>query len=180
MELTNVEHAKLMQETSLVTIFGYSINIYGLIILALVLLFMWAVFRANDDPNTDFDWLDLVTAPDPNTGINRASATKMLQLVGGITGTFIVVKLTLQNNISFEIFAAYLTYVASIEGFSKFMLAKYGVRGEDRTHAVSDRKKSRHYSDGDHHDHYPPPPPRRRADTDGNDGPMPRPRDIDD
>ena len=85
-----------------------------------------------------------------------------------------------KNNISFEIFAAYLTYVASIEGFSKFMLAKYGVRGEDRTHAVSDRKKSRHYSDGDDRDHNPPPPAKRRADTDCNDGPMPRPRDIDD
>lgn len=53
------------------------------------------------------------------------STTKILQLVGGVTSTWIVVKLTLTTGINWDIFAIYLAYVASVEGFSKVISAKY-------------------------------------------------------
>lgn len=109
------------------TIFGFTFNAYAIIALVLLVGFIILIYRANADPKTDFDWMDLVTAVDQQTGKVQASATKLLQLIGGATGTFIVIKLTLQNNITFDIFSIYLAYVASIDGFSRFMLAKYGV-----------------------------------------------------
>jgi hypothetical protein len=61
----------------------------------------------------------------------KISATKILQLVGGFVGTFIVIKLTLQGQLDWDIFAIYLGYVASIDGFSKLVMAKYGARASD-------------------------------------------------
>lgn len=107
-------------------IFGYDINLWAIVVIFILAIIAYGLIRANKDPNTDFEWVHLVTDVDQATGKVKASATKILQLIGGITGTFIVVKLTLQNNLPFEIFGAYLAYVASIDGFSKFMLARYG------------------------------------------------------
>jgi hypothetical protein len=117
-------------QNSLITLFGYQFNVYAIIIALLLTLFLIAVIIAQRDPESEFDWTDLVMSIDQSSGKKVASASKILQLVGGATGTFIVIKLTLQNNISFDIFATYLAYVASIESFSKFMIAKYGVRGQ--------------------------------------------------
>ena len=119
-------------QSSIITLFGYHFNVYGIIIALLLTLFLIAVIIAQRDPNSEFDWTDLVMSIDQSSGKKVASASKILQLVGGATGTFIVIKLTLQNNISFDIFATYLAYVASIESFSKFMIAKYGVRGQSQ------------------------------------------------
>ncbi len=121
-----------MAEQSMVTLFGLTFNIYAAIIIVLLIIIAWAMIRANKDPNNEFEWSHLVTDVDQSTGRTKASATKILQLVGGAVGTFIVIKLTLQNNISFDIFGIYLAYVASIDGFSKFMTARYGVRRDDQ------------------------------------------------
>ncbi len=69
------------------------------------------------------DWTDLITKP----GSSIISLTKVIQLIGGIVATWIMVKLTMQGTISWEMFSIYLAYVASIDGFSKFISAKYGV-----------------------------------------------------
>lgn len=121
--------AQLLSEQSMITLFGITFNIYAVLIATLILVVLYAIRRAQKDPTSDFDWADLFTSTDQASGKRKASVTKILQIVGGITSTFIVIKLTLQNNIEFEIFATYLAYVASIEGFSKFMIAKYGVQG---------------------------------------------------
>lgn len=116
---------ELMQKSSMIELFGYQFNIYAIIALVLFGIFLWALYRAHKAGNVD--WLDMITNVDQQTGDVKVSTTKVLQLVGGLTGTFIVIKLTLQNSINWDIFAIYLSYVASIDGFSKFMLAKYGV-----------------------------------------------------
>lgn len=121
----------LFARGSVITIFGLTFNLWGVVIVGILLVIVWSMYRANKDDKMEFEWVHLVTDVDQATGKMRASATKILQIVGGITGTFIVIKLTLQNNISFDIFGAYLAYVASIEGFSKFMVARYGA-GEQR------------------------------------------------
>jgi hypothetical protein len=110
---------------SIVQLFGYNVNAYALIIASLFVLFLFAIWRAHKANRVD--WLDMITTVDQATGVEKVSTTKVLQLIGGITGTFIVVKLTLQNAINWDIFAIYLSYVASIDGFSKLLLAKYGV-----------------------------------------------------
>ena len=88
------------------------------------LVFLVAVYRAQKANR--FDWMDMITRDG-----TKVSATKMLQLVGGVVGTWIVVKLTLQGNLDWDIFAIYLSYVASIDGFSKFITAKYGAQASD-------------------------------------------------
>jgi len=54
-----------------------------------------------------------------------ASATKLLNLIGGITATWIVVTMADKDTLTMDIFLVYLTYVAGIQGFSKFVAAKY-------------------------------------------------------
>ena len=170
------EQAKLLAEQSMVTLFGVTFNIYAAIIIALLIIIAYAMFRADKDPKNQFQWAHLVTDVDQATGTIKASATKILQLVGGITGTFIVIKLTLQNNISFDIFGVYLAYVASIDGFSKFMTARYGVRRDEQPY----------YGGNGYNSPYSPPvdgsgqgfyrPPTLGADpNEYPQGPMPRP-----
>ena len=180
----NTEQIKMMAEQSMVTIFGATFNIYSAIIILLILIIAWAMVRAHKDPANDFEWSHLVTDVDQATGKIKASATKILQLVGGITGTFIVIKLTLQNNISFDIFGVYLAYVASIDGFSKFMTARYGVRRDEypANYPYSSQNSSPY---GGYQPSYEPPvnyntqPIGQPGVNQDNYIPSPKPRDID-
>jgi len=81
-------------------------------------LLVWLKHKAGE-----LDWTDLITGK----GTKKVSLTKLLQLIGGITGTWVVLYQTMHNQLGGELFFAYLAYVASIEGYSKFMAAKYGV-----------------------------------------------------
>ena len=140
----------------MVTLFGLAINTWAVIVIIALLLIILLMARAQRDPESDFDWVDLFTDVDQATGKVKASLSKILQIIGGITGTFIVIKLALTGLISFDIFAAYLAYVASIEGFSKFMIARYGA-GSDRSDG--DRYYRRPYHQYGRDDYTPPPKP---------------------
>ncbi len=115
----------ILEQASNVTLFGQTFNIWAMMILFIFAVIIYGLDKARR--TKAIDWLDLVTSVDQATGEVQASATKIMQLIGGITGTFIVVKLTLQNAINWDIFGIYLAYISSAEGFSRFMLAKYGV-----------------------------------------------------
>ncbi len=115
----------ILEQASNVTLFGQTFNIWAMMILFIFSLIAYGLHKACR--SNKIDWLDLITSLDQATGEVQASATKIMQLIGGITGTFIVVKLTLQNAINWDIFGIYLAYISSAEGFSRFMLAKYGV-----------------------------------------------------
>lgn len=54
------------------------------------------------------------------------SLTKVLQFVGGVTATWIMIKLTITGGLTESLFGLYLAYVGAIEGYSKFVAAKYG------------------------------------------------------
>lgn len=54
------------------------------------------------------------------------STTKILQLIGGIVATWVVIKMTVLGTMTWEIFALYLAFAASIDGFTKLLQAKYG------------------------------------------------------
>jgi hypothetical protein len=124
---------EFIRQTSMINIFGHEINVYATMLITAFILFIYAVYRANKDQTNVFEWTDMITGINQTTGKREASTSKLLQLVGGITATFIVVKLTIQGTINWDIFAVYLGYVASVDSFSRFILAKYGVKGQPDT-----------------------------------------------
>ena len=123
-EAATVIVASEVHKASMVTLFGVTFNIYAAVLILIFTVFLIAIYRAQRAHR--FDWMDMITRDG-----TKISATKILQLVGGIVGTFIVIKLTLQGQLDWDIFAIYLGYVASIDGFSKLVMAKYGARHSD-------------------------------------------------
>lgn len=101
-----------------ITAFGVTFNsmaiVIGLITLGILVLF----YRIQSSRKLDFT--DMITKDG-----RSVSLTKVLQLVGGITATWIMVKLTLTGGLTEALFGLYLTYVGAIEGYSKFVAAKY-------------------------------------------------------
>lgn len=88
-------------------------------VLSFMLLYM--IYRANKTGL--LDWTDMITAKDSRA----VSLTKFLQLIGGITGTWIMIFTTLKGHMTPEILMIYLTYVGAIEGYSKFVAARYNL-----------------------------------------------------
>lgn len=99
--------------------FGYSINLMGFGIAFIMFGILFLFYRIQKQDKLDF--ADMITKDG-----RAVSLTKVLQLVGGITATWIVVKLTLTGGLTEALFGLYLTYVGAIEGYSKFVAAKYG------------------------------------------------------
>jgi hypothetical protein len=104
-----------------ITAFGFTINLISLMIILLIIGLVVLFIRIQLSNRLDF--ADMLTK-DGHT----VSLTKVLQLLGGTTSTWVVIKLASSGALGVEIFATYLAYVASIEGFSKFISAKYGYR----------------------------------------------------
>jgi len=98
---------------------GYTLNITSAMYFILVAGMLFLFYRIQKQDKLEF--ADMLTKD--GKGV---SLTKILQLIGGLTATWIVVKMTMQGTLSVEFFLAYLTYVASVEGFSKFITARYG------------------------------------------------------
>jgi hypothetical protein len=88
-----------------------------LMFIAFILMFAHAQIKGT------LNWIDLIKKP----GSSAISLTKLIQLVGGMIATWIMVKLTMDNKVTWDLFAIYLAYVGSVEGFSKFVSAKYGM-----------------------------------------------------
>lgn len=93
--------------------------IWGSVIALFGCILVGYLFALNRDKSHDLGFSDLVARD------GQLSTTKILQIVGGAVGTWIVIKLTLTSGISWDIFAIYLAYVASVDGFSKVITAKY-------------------------------------------------------
>ena len=103
---------------------NFVVNFYAISILVVVILFLYALWR--EQRSKRLDWLDMLTRDG-----TKVSTTKILQLIGGVVGTWIIIQVTLQQKLTWDLFAIYLTYVASIDGYSKFIMAKYGASGSD-------------------------------------------------
>ena len=99
--------------------------------------------------NERLDWRDLITS----AATNRVSLTRVLQLVGGVVGTWIMVIVTLDDKLTAELFFTYLAYVGAIEGWSKFITAKYGTSNDvSRPYG---RPQIGRYGYGDYPNQYP-------------------------
>jgi hypothetical protein len=106
------------------TIGGHSISWASAIIALFTVVFAIMLYRAQKAQR--LDWVDMLTRDG-----TKVSTTKVLQLIGGFTATFVVIHLTLSEKLSWDMLAIYLSYVASIDGYAKFIMAKYGVSGSD-------------------------------------------------
>ena len=92
--------------------------------LSIVIMFMsFGVMFWRAQAKGQLNWVDMLKKPHST----QISLTKLIQLVGGVVATWIMVKLTINDKITWDLMAIYLAYVASVEGFSKFITAKYGV-----------------------------------------------------
>ena len=93
-------------------------------LISIIILFRWFFkFIRNSHDSQQVVWTGLVTAK----GTNFVSLTKVIQLVGGTVSSWIVIKLTIQEKLTWDIFSLYLTYCAGTEGFSKYLTAKYNI-----------------------------------------------------
>lgn len=130
-----------MNSNPMVTVMGFTFNVYGAMLLIFFLFFMAALWRAQRKGL--LDWTDMITRDG-----TKVSTTKILQLVGGIVGTWIMVQMTLQEKLTWDLFAIYLGYVASIDGFAKLVMAKYGASASDDSH-VPFRRRQPQFDDCD-------------------------------
>lgn len=101
---------------------AFSGSATALIVVSGLLAYM--IYRANTLGH--LDWTDLITARNSRS----ISLTKFLQLIGGMTGTWIMIYMTLNNKLTAELLIIYLTYVGAIEGYSKFVAARYNLPPE--------------------------------------------------
>lgn len=95
-------------------------DMYALLIGVILLFIAYLLFGANRVGK--LDWTDLITSKNSN----KVSLTKLLQLIGGITATWIMIYITMHSALTPELFLTYLVYVGAIDGWSKFVAAKYG------------------------------------------------------
>ena len=129
----------------MVTMMGFTFNLYGAMLLIFFLFFMAALWRAQR--RGQLDWTDMITRDG-----TKVSTTKILQLVGGIVGTWIMVQMTLQEKLTWDLFAIYLGYVASIDGFAKLVMAKYGAGSSDDSHVPYPRRGRNRFNNFDDED----------------------------
>jgi hypothetical protein len=111
-------------------------NVYGIILLVVALIFILAFWQAHKKKG--LDWTDMITRDG-----TKVSTTKILQLVGGVVGTWIIIQVTMGGTLTWDLFAIYLAYVASIDGFSKLIMAKYGAEGSDDSRVPYRRREYR-------------------------------------
>lgn len=105
--------------TSMVlNVLGYDVNLGTLSVLLIIFGVLYLFWRIQRTEKLDF--ADTITKDG-----RSVSLTKVLQLVGGVTATWIMIKLTLTGGLTEALFGLYLTYVGAIEGYSKFVSAKY-------------------------------------------------------
>lgn len=95
------------------------------IILAMGLL----IYSAHKNAGSKFDVFDYFI--DSNTG--KASITRSLQVLGGLTSTWIVVKLAVLGTLSTEMFAIYMAALGISEGWSKYIGSKFNKSTSDST-----------------------------------------------
>ena len=107
-----------MLNSPLISLLGMTFNVYGIILLVLAIIFIFAYRDAA--AKHGLNWTDMITRDG-----DKVSFSKILQMVGGVVGTWIVVQTTLAGTLTWDIFGIYLAYVASVDSFSKFITAKY-------------------------------------------------------
>jgi hypothetical protein len=120
---TTTSASAAMQQAASMTFdaFGMQINLTGVAIALVIFGILFLFYRIQKTDKLDF--ADMITKDG-----KAVSLTKVLQLIGGVSATWVIIKLTLTGGLTEAIFGLYLTYVGAIEGYSKFVAAKYGYK----------------------------------------------------
>lgn len=87
---------------------------YGFLLL--IIVFMWYLLKTSSDKANKFHWIDIISNPD-----GSASLTRVLQFSAGVTATWVIIKLTVNNNLGIEFFGTYLAAMGISEGFTKWI-----------------------------------------------------------
>lgn len=101
-----------------IVVFGHSFNFVTLTLYAFILIILFLFWRIQRSNKLDFS--DMITKNGKSV-----SLTKILQLIGGVSATWVIIKLTLANGLTESIFGLYLAYVGAVEGYSKYLAARY-------------------------------------------------------
>lgn len=109
---------------NMIELYGYTLNVPAIAISLFFIVLVYGLFSSSK--KKELDWKDMLTRDG-----NKVSTTKLLQLMGGVVGTWVIIKLTLNKELTTELFGIYLMYVASVDGYAKYILAKYGAAGSD-------------------------------------------------
>lgn len=96
--------------------------------LVTVLLLFWILYKAHTDTASTFRIYDYFI--DPVT--NKASITKTLQMIAGLSGTWIVCKMEVDKTLTVDFFGVYLAAMGLSEAYTKFVGAKYGSKSDDK------------------------------------------------
>jgi hypothetical protein len=102
-----------------ISLFGYSVNLLSAMIIIFLSGLFFLFWRIQQSSKLDF--ADMITKDG-----RAVSLTKVLQLIGGTVASWVVIKMAATASLNETIFGIYLTYVAGVEGYSKFVAAKYG------------------------------------------------------
>lgn len=89
--------------------------IFLFIVMAIITAVRW-------QKSQKLDFSDLITYPNNN----KVSLTKFIQLLGGIVSSWVIIKMTIQGTIDWEILGLYFAYVGGVESYSKYLRSKYG------------------------------------------------------
>jgi hypothetical protein len=90
-----------------------------------IVIFIIAIILISRDSRVKYRLIDLISNPD-----GTASLTRLLQLSAGVTGTWVVIKLTLANTLTVDIFGVYLAAMGISEGFTKWIQSKKGTNND--------------------------------------------------
>jgi hypothetical protein len=102
------------------TLIFKDMDLMSFVIISMFLSFIVMFWRAQ--ATSKLNWIDLIRKP----GSQVISLTKLIQLLGAMVATWIMVKMAMSDKITWDLLATYLAYVGSVEGYSKFVSAKYG------------------------------------------------------
>jgi hypothetical protein len=102
----------------LINLWGYQFNLMTILIFGIIIGILVLFYRIQASEKLDF--ADMFTKDG-----RKVSVTKVMQFLAGISSTWFIVKTGLQGTLSPELFGVYLAYMGGIEGYSKFLGAKY-------------------------------------------------------
>ena len=95
--------------------------------LVLVLIVSVLLYKAHSNAEHKFNIFDYFM--DAATG--KPSITRSLQLLAGITATWVVVTMTVADKLTYEFFGLYLAAMGISEGWSKLVRAKFSSKTEE-------------------------------------------------
>lgn len=143
----------------ILNIFSYQINLASVLIVLCILGFVFTFWKIQAAKRLDF--ADMLTKDG-----SKVSSTKVLQLIGGVVASWVIIKTGSTGTLSAEMFAIYLAYVGSIEGWSKFISAKYNYNETAIKTKVNEKDNDKY---GDRYsDQYPSRSPRPQEFDDRN------------